>query len=65
MNRVVIVEGVMVDLMCDWCSRLSKEHAVICEAFPNGIPEVILSGSFDHRKPHDGDGGIRFEPKIL
>lgn len=38
----------------------------VCEAFPGGgIPPDILSGENDHRKPVDGDGGIRYEPVEL
>jgi len=33
-----------------------------CVAFPRGIPKDILDGLFDHSKPYDGDGGIRFVP---
>ncbi len=34
-----------------------------CEAFPNGIPDSILDEGFDHRTPHNGDSGIRFEQR--
>jgi hypothetical protein len=34
-----------------------------CEAFTNSLPETILYKRFDHRKPHKGDGGIRFEQR--
>lgn len=34
-----------------------------CKAFPDGIPEIMLRGDFDHRKPYPGDNGITFEPK--
>ena len=33
-----------------------------CAAFPAGIPFSIIAGVADHRKPHKGDNGIRFEP---
>ena len=33
-----------------------------CKAFPDGIPEKILTGEHDHTKPFKGDNGIRFEP---
>lgn len=33
-----------------------------CAAFPAGIPTVILTNDRDHRKPVNGDRGIRFEP---
>jgi hypothetical protein len=34
-----------------------------CKAFPEGIPEEIVTGNFDHTKPYPGDNDIRFEPK--
>ena len=34
-----------------------------CAAFPDGIPEDIELGGFDHRKPFEGDRGFRFELK--
>ena len=34
-----------------------------CEAFPDGIPDNILIGEFDHTKKHpDQDNNILFEP---
>lgn len=32
-----------------------------CAAFLEGIPVKIYYGEADHRKPFEGDGGIRFE----
>ncbi len=32
------------------------------KAFPQGIPEAILSNELPHDPPYPGDNGIRFEP---
>lgn len=34
-----------------------------CRSFPDGIPEDIYPGGFDHRLPYPGDGGVRFQLK--
>ncbi len=34
----------------------------VCEAYPDGIPDAIITGMHDHREPFAGDKGIRFEP---
>lgn len=33
-----------------------------CDAFPEGIPDPVLTGLVDHRKPTPGDNGITWEP---
>lgn len=38
-----------------------QTERVICEAFPEGIPDVIAYGDNLHLKPFEGDGGIQFE----
>jgi hypothetical protein len=51
-------------LICTLCVHLDAESGLSrCSAFPDGIPDEILSGSKSHVKPYDGDGGILFEPK--
>jgi hypothetical protein len=31
-------------------------------AFPGGIPWEIQAGEWDHRQPHPGERGTRYEP---
>lgn len=52
--------------ICHGCSHLREatsleDRGATCDAFPEGIPEAILQGGFDHREPFPGDGGVRFE----
>jgi hypothetical protein len=47
--------------MCLVCKYYRKAQR--CEAFPLRIPQAILIGRYDHRKPHKGDHGIKFQPK--
>jgi hypothetical protein len=34
---------------------------IVCEAFPQGIPQEILDGEDLHLEPVEGDNGIQFE----
>lgn len=53
--------------MCLGCVHMREdedpEAPLYCEAFPAGVPEDILYDGFDHRLPHPGDNGVRFEPQ--
>lgn len=35
----------------------------MCAAFPEKIPEEIMTDEFDHIRPYPGDHGIQFEPQ--
>jgi|TARA_R100000789_G_C3016799_1_gene152592 hypothetical protein len=45
----------------DWDLKYGKGW--YCEAYPDGwgIPEEIIMGEVDHKKPFKGDNGIQFE----
>jgi hypothetical protein len=45
--------GDIVLTQCASCSRFVRDpYALVCPAFPGGIPAEIISNTFDHRKPH-------------
>jgi hypothetical protein len=50
-------------MLCDACDHkhaVPYGHDLTCTAYPDGIPEAIRAGFFDHRKPYRGDHGVRF-----
>lgn len=47
---------------CPNCKYLNRKTNNTCLAFPNGIPLMILSGKFNHKKEWHGDNDIRYEP---
>jgi hypothetical protein len=47
------------------CARFHRDkdtEGLTCDAFPDGIPDEIIMGDSDHRKPVKGDHGLQFEP---
>lgn len=51
-------------VQCAFCVHLSSNRVNdkrICNAFPDGIPDEIILGEYDHREEHPEDNGIRFE----
>ena len=61
----------MESLQCLNCIHYQggSSDGVHCAAFPMEgevpIPQDIFTGRFDHRKPHEGDHGIRYESSGL
>ena len=44
------------------CIECKHYHAFFCDAYPDGIPDEIMTGEHDHTEPFKGDNGIQFEP---
>lgn len=49
-------------LMCKHNRGAQDNIGATCDAFPDGIPEAILTSEFIHTQSHPGDHGIQFEP---
>lgn len=49
--------------ICESCALLGPgpDGFAACDAFPDGIPDEIYIGGFDHRRPFPGDGGVLYE----
>lgn len=45
---------------CPNCLRYRGD--LDCDAYPQRIPEAILTGQYDHSEGYAGDDGIRFSP---
>lgn len=49
--------------VCMSCAHFHEDaDGLVCDAYPEGIPDGILTGESDHREPYPGDHGIQFEP---
>ena len=48
----------MINTQCFNCANYWGVQA--CAAYPDEIPEAILTGIHDHTEPFPGDNGIRF-----
>lgn len=46
---------------CEGCKHMLVRNTT-CTAYPEGIPNSIISGAVDHSTPYMGDNGIVFEP---
>lgn len=53
--------------ICCWCKHLHQQPSGTplstifeCDAYPDGVPDEILSSKVDHRKPYDGDNDIQY-----
>jgi len=46
-----------------WACRRRDWQSPTCEAYPTGIPAVILAGIVDHRAPYAGDHGLQYVAK--
>jgi hypothetical protein len=45
-----------------WLEGDADHSGETCDAFPEGIPLLILEEWWDHRAPFPDDGGLRFDP---
>lgn len=46
---------------CQQSDDTESTEIVVCDAFPDGIPDVIAFGSNPHTSPYPGDRGIQYK----
>lgn len=46
--------------LCGFCQRYRDDKPGTCDAYVDGIPEILLSGEVQHIKPYEGDRGLMF-----
>jgi hypothetical protein len=56
------MEFMPVCLDCRHFREVREDQPLTCDAFPDGIPDIVIKGGHEHRTPLPGDHGIRFEP---
>lgn len=54
--------------ICLWCKYFNiqsfeNDKFATCNAFPNGIPNLVFHGDFDHREPFPNDNNIQFKTR--
>jgi hypothetical protein len=50
--------------ICHTCKR-RYSNGMDCQAFPEGIPLIILVGDHVHTEPYPGDGGLTYVPVVV
>jgi hypothetical protein len=59
MSRLIWEPGDLIMSQCVFCAH-KHASAGTCDAYPEGIPDVMLLNQHDHRLPFEGDRGIQF-----
>ena len=49
--------------ICIDCVHFINDRRFTCKAFPDGIPDPIITMKHDHHDPYPGDHGVQFEPE--